>query len=196
MHRSSDRAHAGLVLWLDAHVVGGIVVEWLEHEIGERVPEPPFDLLAHSLRPQVVDHELHARLDPGDPVAQIFLPGVEQRAHDGHRLVLADPDTEVARDPRHRRQSSADEDREATLAVAEHADERDAVDLGRIAAVSARRDRDLVLARQVRVVGIAVEERRHLIVQRGDVEQLVVGETCDRATRQVPDRIPAGTDCC
>ena len=182
------------MLGLDAHVVGRLVVERLEREIGQRVAEAPFDLLAHPLGPAVVDHELHARLHPREPVAQVFLPGVEQRPHDRHRLVLADPDAEVTGDPRHRRQPTADEHREATFAVPDRADERDAVDLGRVAAMGARRDRDLVLARQIRVVGIAVEELRHLGMQRRHVEELVVGEAGDRAAGEVADGVAAGAD--
>ncbi len=52
-----------------------------------------------------------------------------------------------------------------------------------------------MLARQVRVVGIAVEERRHLVLERGDVEELVVGQPGDRAPGQIPDRVPARADC-
>ncbi len=194
VHRRSDRAQSRVVLSLDAHVVCRVVVERLEREVGERVAEPSLDLLAHPFRPAVVHHELHAGLDPGEAVAQVFLPGVEQCPHDRHGLVLADPDTEVARDPRHRREPASHENSEAALAVAEHADERDAVDLRRVAAMDAGGDRDLVLARQVRVVGIAVEELCHLVVQRRDVEELVVGEPGDRAAGEVPDGVAAGAD--
>ena len=58
----------------------------------------------------------------------------------------------------------------------------------------AGRDRDLVLARQVGIVRVAVEECRYLVVERGDVEQLVVGETGDGAARQVADGVAAGSD--
>ena len=182
------------MLELDAHVVGRVVVERLEGVVGQRVAEAALDLLAHALRAAVVDHELHPRLDAGDAVAQVFLPRVEERAHDGHRLVLADPDAQVAGDARHRREPAADEHREPLLTVADHADERDAVDLGRVAAVRAGRDRDLVLARQVGVVGVAVEERRHLVVEGGDVEELVVGEAGDGAAGEVADGVAAGAD--
>ena len=80
------------------------------------------------------------------------------------------------------------------LAVADHADERDAVDLRRVAAVRAGRDRDLVLARQVGVVGVAVEERRHLVVEGGDVEELVVREAGDGAAGEVAHGVAAGAD--
>ena len=79
----------------------------------------------------------------------------------GKRLVDPDEDAEVAGEPRHRREAAADEHAEAGLPVADRADERDAVDLRRVAAVRAGGDGDLVLARQVGVVGVAVEERRH-----------------------------------
>ena len=100
----------------------------------------------------------------------------------------------VACEPRHGRQAAADEDREAGLAVAQHADERDAVDLGGVAAVRAGGDRDLVLARQVGVVRVAVEEPRHLVEDGRHVEELVGGDACDRAARHVAHRVAARTD--
>ena len=51
-----------------------------------------------------------------------------------------------------------------------------------------------MLARQVGVVGVAVEERRHLVVQGGDVEELVVGEAGDGAAGEVADGVAAGAD--
>ena len=60
--------------------------------------------------------------------------------------------------------------------------------------MGAGRDRDLVLAREVGVVRIAVEERRHLVVQRSDVEELVMGETGNGAAGEVPDGVAAGAD--
>ena len=58
----------------------------------------------------------------------------------------------------------------------------------------ARGDRDLVLAGQVRVVGIAVEELRHLGMKCRDVEELVVGEARDRAAREVAHGVAARAD--
>ena len=55
----------------------------------------------------------------------------------------------------------------------------------------AGRDRDLVLARQVRVVGVAVEELRRLLDDRRRVEELVVGEPGDRAAGDVAHRVAA-----
>ena len=40
VHGRADGVHAGLVLELDAHVVGGLVVERLERVVGQRVAEP------------------------------------------------------------------------------------------------------------------------------------------------------------
>ena len=65
---------------------------------------------------------------------------------------------------------------------------------GRVAAMRAGRDRDLVLARQVGVVGVAVEERGHLVVEGGDVEELVVGEAGDGAAGEVAHGVAAGAD--
>ncbi len=102
VHRCTDRADPCLVLRLDAHVVGGIAIERLEREVGQRVAEAQLDLFPHPLRSAIVDHELHPSFDARDAVAQILLPGIEQRPHHRHRLVLADPDAEVAGEPGHR----------------------------------------------------------------------------------------------
>ena len=182
------------MLGLRAHVVGGLAVERLQRVVGEWVAEPLLDLLPHALRAAVVDHELEARFHARDAVAQVLLPRVEERPQDGHRLVDADPDAEVAGDAGHRREAAADEHGETGLAVAQDADERDAVDLGRVAAVRAGRDRDLVLARQVGVVGVAVEERGCCLLERCDVEQLVMREAGDGAAGQVAHGVAAGAD--
>src|SRR5581483_4475691 len=63
--------------------------------------------------------------------------------------------------------------------------------LRRVAPVGAGGDRDLVLARQVRVVGVSVEERRRLVDDRLRVEELVRAETGDRAAGDVADGVAA-----
>ena len=92
--------------------------------------EPLLDLGAHALGPDVVDHELEPRLDARDAVAEVLLPGVDDRAQDRQRLLVADEDAQVAREPRHGREPAADQHGEARAAVVDRADERDAVDLG------------------------------------------------------------------
>ena len=117
VHRHADRGEPGLPLRLDAEVVGGLPVERLEAVVGERVAEPPLDLGPHPLRAVVVDHELHARLHAREAVAEVVLPGVEQRAQHRQRLGLRDEDAEVARHPRHGGEPAADEHGEALGAV-------------------------------------------------------------------------------
>ncbi len=187
-----DRAEPVPVLGRDAHVVRRLTLERRQREARQCVPEPPLHLLAHPLGAAVVDHELEPRLHPRDAVAEVVPPGVEQRTQDGQRLVGPDPDAELAREPRHRREPAADEHGVPRLAVAQHAHERDAVDLRRVAAVRARGDGDLVLARQVRVLRVAVEERRHLVQQRRHVEQLVVRDAGHGAAGDVAHRVAAG----
>ena len=63
--------------------------------------------------PDVVDHELEPRLDARDAVAQVLAPLVEDRGEHRDRVFLGDPDAEVLRDPRHRREAAADEHAEA-----------------------------------------------------------------------------------
>ncbi len=60
--------------------------------------------------------------------------------------------------------------------------------------VRARGDRDLVLARQVRVVGVAVEELGQLVDDGLGVKELIGVEAGDRAARDVADSVaaPAG----
>ena len=177
----ADRRQPVLLLPLHADVVGELALERREREVRQRVAEALLDLGAHPLGPDVVDHELHARLDARDAVAEVLPPGVEQRAQHRDRLVRPDEDAQVARDPRHGREAAADEHAEPGLAVAQDADERDAVDLRREAAVGARADRDLVLARQVDVVRVAGEEGVRLLDDGRRVEQLVVRDAGDGA---------------
>ena len=192
LHRHSDRDEAVLLLRLNADVIGDRR-RGVELEVGERVAEPPLDLGAHALRPEVVDHELDPRLHARDAVLQVFLPGIEQGAQHGQGLVDPDEDAEVAGQPRHRREAASDQHAEAGLTVSDRADEGDAVDLRRVAAVGAGGDGDLVLARKIGVVGVAVEELRHRLGDGDDVEQLVVREPCDRASGHVPDGVAAGS---
>jgi hypothetical protein len=166
-----------------------------QREVGQGVAEPPLHLCAHPLGTEVVDHELQPRLDARDAVAEVLLPGVEQRAQDGQRLVDADEHPEVARDARHGGEPSADEDAEPVLAAARRIaaapDQGDAVDLRRVAPVGARGDGDLVLARQVRVVGVPVEEARHLVQHGRHVEELVLRDPRERAARGVAHGVAA-----
>ena len=112
----------------------------------------------HALRAAVVDHELEPRLHARDPVAEVLLPRVEERAAGRARLVVADRRRRGrgrSAAPTRGRRRRAPRTRSPSCI---DADERDAVDLRRVAAVGAGRDRDLVLAREVGVVRVAVEE--------------------------------------
>ena len=189
--RDPERDDALFVLGSDAEVVGARAGVGRQLEVRQGVPEPALQLCAHPLRADVVDHELEPRLDPRDAIAQVFLPGVEQRAQHRERLVDAHEDAELAGEPWDGREPTADEDAEAVLAVADAADQRDAVDLGRVAAVGARGDRDLVLPRQVRVVGVPVEEARHVVQHGSDVEELVPCDARERAAGGVADGVAA-----
>jgi hypothetical protein len=183
---NADRRQPVLLLRLHPDVVRELPFERGEREVGQRVAQAALDLRAHALGADVVDHELHPRLDARDAVAEVLAPGVEQCAEHGDRLVGTHEDAEIARDARHRREAAADEDAEPRLTVAEDADERDAVDLRREAAIGAGADRDLVLTRQVDVVRMPGEEGVRLLDDRRRVEQLVVrdprrGAAGDRA---------------
>src|SRR5205823_1985913 len=88
-------------------------------------------------------------------------------------------------------EAAAGEHRLALSALVEGADERDAVDLERVAAVGAARDGVLVLARQVRPRGVAVELGGRGLDHRRRVEQLVGGEAGDGAAGDVADGVAA-----
>jgi len=67
------------------------------------------------------------------------------------------------------------------------------VDLRGVALVPAGRDRDLVLARQVRVLAAGDEELRGPVEKLAAVEELLRVEPGDRAAGDVPDVVAAGS---
>ncbi len=139
----------------------------------------------------VVDPELHPGLHARDAVAPILAPRVEQRLHHRHRILDRDPHAEVARQPRHRREPAAHPHGEPVHAVPHQTDQRDAVDLRHVALRRARTDRDLVLARQVHVHAVPVEEPRRLVDHRRHVERLAGQHALQGAPGDVPDRVAA-----
>ncbi len=87
--------------------------------------------------------------------------------------------------------AAADAHRKAFAPVIAHRDQRDAVYLGRVALMTACGDRDLVLARQVRVLAIAVKKSRRLRNQRRHVENLVRIDARDRTSRDIAHDVAA-----
>ena len=172
VNRKSDRVEARLLLLMDSHVIAFLIGQRHLGEIFERETEPRFDQLAKFLGPVIVDHELEPRLDPRDPILGGPLPDVDNRAHHRHRLLARDEHAKMPREPRRRGLPAADAHREALAPVFDHRDQRDAVNLGRVAVMLARGDGNLVLARQVGVLAIAVEKSRCLGDERGHVEKL------------------------
>src|SRR4029453_8849308 len=92
-------------------------------------PEASLDALAHALRADVVDHELEARLDARDAIAKVVRPGSRDCGEHLGGLRLRDEYTELARQPGHRREPTADANREALAPLVDDAYERAAVDL-------------------------------------------------------------------
>src|SRR5206468_2307203 len=135
--------------------------------------------------------ELESGLNARDAVTEVVRPGAGDRAQDFDGFLLRDKDAHVARQPWDGGEPTADADGEALAAFVDRADERDAVDLRRVAAVCARGDRVLVLPRQVGEVRVPVEEARRLLDDPAAVEQLVRVEALHRAARDVPHSIPA-----
>ena len=192
VHRHADVREAFLLLRVHAEVVRRLDVDRGQRVVLDCAPELCLDALADPLGADVVDHELEARLDARDAVLEVLRPHRRDRAEDLVRLLLRHEDAHVARDPRHRREPAADDDAEALAAVLVHdADQRDAVDLRRVAAVGAGRDRVLVLARQVRPVGVAVEEVGGRLDDRRGVEELVARDPLHRAAGDVAHRVAA-----
>ncbi len=72
-----------------------------------------------------------------------------------------------------------------------NADQRHAIDFRRVALVVARRDGDLVLARQVGIVAIAVEEAGRLRQQAGHVEMLFLIDAAHRASGDIAHHVAA-----
>ena len=97
----------------------------------------------------------------------------------------------MAREARCRGLATADAHREALAPVLEHRDQRDTVYLGRVALMLACGDRDFVLARQVRVLAIAVKKCRSLGNQRRHIENFVVIDARDRTSRDVAHDVAA-----
>jgi hypothetical protein len=180
-----------LALRVDAEVVRRRDVDRRQGVVLERASEPGLDALADPLGADVVDHELEAGLDARDAILEVLRPDARDCAEDLVRVLLRDEDAEVAGDPRHRGEAAADEDGEALSAFVDGADQRDAVDLGRVAAIGAGGDRVLVLSRQVGPVGVAVEEVGGGIDDRRRVEELAGGDPLDGAPRDIADGVAA-----
>jgi hypothetical protein len=182
---------ATVLLRVHADVRGGLRTNRRQVVPLERSAEPRLDALEHALRADVVDHELEPRLHARHPVLQILAPDRRDGAEDLVRLLLRNEDAEIACNARNRRQAAADLHGIALTAVVDRTDERDTVDLRRVAAVGARRDRVLVLAREIRPGRIAVELLGRCVDDRGRVEELVRGDAAHRAAGDVADGVTA-----
>src|SRR5713226_7638179 len=169
---------------MHAHVIALRVGQWQFGQIFERMAEAVFDELAKGFDAVVVDHELEPRLDPREAVLGGPLPDVDNRPEDRDRLFRLDEDAEMAREARRRRLPAPYAHRETFAAVANHADQRDAI-------IRARRDRDLVLARQIGIFAIAVEELRVSRQNPGHIERLVAVDARNRASRDIPHHVAA-----
>src|SRR5262249_32767768 len=140
---------ATVLLRMHADVRGGVRGDRREVVPLERAAELRLDAFEHALRADVVDHELEPRLHARHPVLQVLAPHGCDGAEDFVRLFLRDEDAELARNAGHGRETAADQYGVAVATVLDRADERDAVDLRRVAPVGTRGDRILVLARQI-----------------------------------------------
>ena len=178
----------GLVATFNLIAVG-ILGRILGHGPCQAEAEPTLELGLEAFdRPAVAqEQELQARLlavlaehaavaeDLGDP------------ADHGQHLVPADEGVEPEGEVGVGRQSAAHADREphlVRLRVAQGG-ESDVVDLGIRAPGPAARDRDLVLARQVVELGVAVEHPRRRLDERRGVDDLVGVDSCERAAGDV-----------
>ena len=156
-------------------------------------PTRLLELLAQRLGADAVDEELQARLAARLPV---LLGVAEDAGHPGDdlgRLLGRDEDVHPAREARLGGEAAADAQVEAARAVlGDRAGERDVVDQAARAVLAAARDRDLVLAREVRVE-LVVEE---VVVDRLGggvaVDDLVVREAGERAADHVAGDVAAG----
>src|SRR5262245_12422044 len=124
-----------------------------DRAVFETAAQALLDAGAERLNANVLDQELEPCPGARHPVAQVEPPDVDDGREDLDRALGRDEHAEVRGEPREGREPTAYQHAEARPPLAELADERDAVDLGRVAAPRAGGDRDLVLARQVRVLG-------------------------------------------
>lgn len=190
-HRDTEVEQPLLALRMHAQMVE-LGARLRRYTVLERPAELLLDLRAHAVRAVVVHHELDARLGPRDAVAQVALPGVGDRRECLDGLFARDEHAEIARDPRGVGHTPADAQREALPAVLGRGDQGDVGDLQRVALRAARRDRVLVLARQVGELRVAVEVLGDLADHRRDVERLVVGQPRDGAAGDVADGVALG----
>jgi hypothetical protein len=191
VHRHADVGEPRLLLRVHAEVIARRERRRRQAEIGERPAEALLDPLPHALGADVVDHELEAGLDPADAVVEVGGPGARDRGEHLDGLVLGHEDAQLLGDARHRGEPAADQHAEALLPLVQRAHERDAVDLRSVVAIRRGGDRVLVLARQVREVGVAVEEIGRLLDDIRAVEQLERVDALHRRARDVAHRVSA-----
>jgi len=189
-HRDPHRAVARLFLRVDAHVIAvDVLGRILGRGLCQAEAEPTLELGLEALdRPAVAqEQELQARLLPilaeHAAVAEDLGDPADHRQH----LVPADERVEAEGEVGVRRQPAAHADREPDLARLRVAQggESDVVDLGIRAPGPAARDRDLVLARQVVELGVAVEHPSRRLHERRGVDDLVGVDSCERAAGDV-----------
>ena len=178
-------------LFMDPGVIEFRLRRFRRRAIGQPVSQARFHPFPVGFRPQVGDHELQPRLHAGHAVLEVLFPHVDDGAQHGDHVVHGNEDAHVAREAGPGGQAAADPDREPVVSLPDDAQQADAVDLGRVALVGAAGDGDLVLAGQIAVIGIAVEEIGHRLDDRTGVEQFVGGQSRHRAARDVPHRVAA-----
>ena len=190
VHRHADVARARLLLRVHAEVVGerpgggsakSSSVRPSRASTRSRMPSGPI----------VVDHELEARLDAGDAVARSSLQASISARSTSTASSLG------TKTPRSRAMRGTEESPPPTSTPKPSRPSwsapTSAMQLisGALQRCGAGRDRELVLARQVRVVGVAVEELGRLVDDRRGVEQLVGVEALHRAAGDVAHGVAA-----
>src|SRR6266851_6452385 len=171
--RESHVEQSRLRLLMDSHVIALAVRQRQFSEIFEFAFEPLFDQFAERLDAVIVDHELEPRLYARDPVFGRGLPDVDNRAQDGNHFGARDEDSEMARETGRRGLAATDAHGKALPIILARRDQRDAVNLRRVALKGTRRNRNLVLARQIGIIAIPVEKARRFRDMAGHIEQLV-----------------------
>ena len=177
----------------DADVVVALEVRRGRHAAGQLAAQAALELLAVGLGPDRVDQELQPR---AAALLAVLLGVAEDRGDAGddlRRLLGLDEDVEPAGEVRRARQAAADPQVEARRAVGrDHAGQRDIVDQAARAVLAAAGDRDLVLARQVRVELVAEEVLVDGLGGRVAVDDLLVADAGQRAADDVARDVAAG----
>src|SRR4051812_1097614 len=188
----ADRGVLAVVLGRDADVVVAAQLRRLLDAAAQLAAHAALELLAEGLGAHAVEDELEARLAARLPVLVAVAEDRRDVLGDLGGLLGRDEDVDPAREAGRRRQAAADADVEAGDAVlGDRAGQREVVDQAAGAVLGAARDRDLVLAREVRIELVPEEVLVDGLGGRLAVDELLVPDPRQRAADDVARDVAA-----